>query len=1004
MRALVLLPAVFVLFTLSGFAGLIYESIWSHYLKIFLGHAAYAQTLVLAIFMGGMALGAWLASRISARLRDLLLAYALIEALIGLISLGFHPLFVAATAFAFDQVFPALGSPAAVHAFKWALAAALILPQSILLGMTFPLMTGGVLRLRPERSGYAIAMLYFTNSLGAGIGVLASGFYFIAAAGLPGTLTIAGLLNLAVAAGVLLLPRKEALPPKAATPQTGVPVGRLLLAVAALTGMSSFLYEIGWIRMLSLVLGTTTHAFELMLSAFILGIAFGGLWVRRRIEAAADTRRLLGWVQIAMGIAALATLPVYVASFQFMQATMQSLSRTAGGYLAFNLVSHGVALAVMFPAAFCAGMTLPLITATLLRLGAGERSIGQVYAANTAGAIAGVVVAVHLGFAFLGLKGLIVAGAAVDLALGLVLLGTGRRPYLAGALSAAAILLALFAVRLEPLHLASGVYRATALLQPGGGERVVAQLDGKTATVSVTGGKELIALRTNGKSEGAARIDGGAPTHDEITMTLAGALPLFFAPEARRVANVGFGTGMTTHTLLASETVEVVDTVEIEPAVAAGAAYFRQVNARALDDPRSRLHFEDAKTYFAARRQVYDVIVSEPSNPWVSGVATLFSTEFYRDVRRYLRDGGLLVQWVNVYETTPELVATIMAALDANFEDYELWMPNAGDMLVVAAHRGRVPKLDPRALDNPRLRADLERVHIRNMDDLLLHRIGSRSALQPYFAAFGVPPNSDFYPVLDTNAAAARFLYRPADEIPRLLGGGIPLVHLFERPSAPRPDPARLSPGSRYWLPRSTQAIQARAAGAYLRSGRLVDLGALPTAAAGELVLLRAALVDCSVRIPAATMKRASMSLASLINAHLPRAEREALWRLLEGSACRARLTDIERRWLRLHTAVAAESAAEMVPASGHVLEHDGEASPELLAYALASHMAGLLLSEKGAQAMEAIAKHGPRLREASSWQPVFRFLVGQARHGGAARRARSVEPAAAMDPQARPH
>src|SRR5262247_1154942 len=135
---------LFGIFTVSGFSGLIYESIWSHYLRLFLGHAAYAQTLVLAIFMGGMALGAWAASRWSPRWGDLLLAYALIEALIGIISLVFHELFVAATALALDHVVPALGSPAAVYAFKWALSAALILPQSVLLGMTFPLMTGGV--------------------------------------------------------------------------------------------------------------------------------------------------------------------------------------------------------------------------------------------------------------------------------------------------------------------------------------------------------------------------------------------------------------------------------------------------------------------------------------------------------------------------------------------------------------------------------------------------------------------------------------------------------------------------------------------------------------------------------------------------------------------------------------------------------------------------------------------------------------------------------------------
>jgi spermidine synthase len=977
--------AFYALFTVSGFAGLIYESIWTHYLKLFLGHAAYAQSLVLVVFMGGMAAGAAWCGRFSERIAHPLAAYAVAEAVVGACALAFHPLFVAATDWSYASLLPTLQNESAALAAKLALSCALILPQSVLLGMTFPFMTGGVLRLRPERSGYAIAMLYFTNSLGAGVGVLVSGFYFIGAAGLPGTLTIAGVMNLVIAGAVLLLPRGGGVAaPAAAGAKTLLPPHRLLLAVAALTGMSSFMYEIGWIRMLSLVLGTTTHAFELMLSAFILGLAFGGLWVRRRIDTAADTVRLLGWVQVAMGIAALATLPVYLSSFQFMQFTMQSLARTQGGYLAFNVVSHGICLAVMFPAAFCAGMTLPLITATLLRRGAGERAIGQVYAANTAGAIAGVLIAVHLGLPLLGLKGLVVAGAAIDLALGVVLLAGpagGRRPAAAAALvSATAVALALFGVRLDLLHLASGVYRSSALLRPGSGEQVLMHLDGKTATVSVTGGKEMIALRTNGKSEGAARIDGAAPTHDEITMTLTGALPLFLAPEARRIANIGFGTGITTHVILASERVQSVDTIEIEPAVVEGAARFRKVNARALDDPRSRLHFEDAKTYFAARRERYDVIVSEPSNPWVSGVATLFSIEFYRDVRRYLRDGGLLLQWVNVYETTPQLVATIMAALEANFSDYELWMPNAGDMLVVAVNNGKLPPIDARAFDNPRLRAELERFSIRNLDDLLLHRIGGAGALRPYFGAFRARPNSDFYPVLDTHAAAARFLYRPADELARLLETGIPLVELFEQPRAPRPDPARLSAGQRPWLARSASAVQARAAGAYIRSGRLAELEPIPPAAAGDLVLLRGALLDCSVRVPGATMRRISTYLASLVNQHLPRAERAALWRQIEDSPCRSRLTEMEQHWLRLHASVAAEAGAEMARASGRILEADEAVSPDLLAYALATHMTGLLLDGRGPDALRAIARHGGRLGEASSWQPVFRFLVGQTR------------------------
>ena len=985
--ARLLLPAVFVVFTASGFAGLIYESIWSHYLKLFLGHAAYAQTLVLAIFMGGMALGAWGASRISARLRDLLLAYAIVEALIGLLSLVFHQVFVAATAAAFDHVIPALGSPGAVHAFKWTLAAVLILPQSILLGMTFPLMTGGVLRLRPGRSGYAIAMLYFTNSLGAGIGVLVSGFYLLSAAGLPGTLVVAGALNLLVAAAAVLLrkssPVESAPSTSAPTPAPSVPISRLLLAVAALTGLSSFMYEIGWIRMLTLVLGSTTHAFELMLSAFILGIAFGGLWVRRRIEAAADSVRLLGWVQVAMGVAALATLPVYVSSFQFMQFTLQSLARSEGGYLSFNVVSHAVCLAVMFPAAFCAGMTLPLITVSLLRRGAGERAIGQVYAANTAGAIAGVLIAVHLGLPLLGLKGLIVAGAALDLALGVVLLGgaprrSAPRSYIPAAVSVAAVLVAVFGVHLDALHLSSGVYRSNVLLPSDGSEQVRVHLDGKTATVSVTAGHGLIALRTNGKSEGAVRVDGAGPSVDEMTMTLTGALPQFLVPNARHVANIGFGTGLTTHVLLASERLETLDTVEIEPAVVTAGAQLRPYNARAFDDPRSRMHFEDAKTYFSSRQARYDVIVSEPSNPWVSGVASLFSTEFYRDVRRYLRDGGVLLQWVNVYETTPELVATIMAALDANFSDYELWMPNPGDMLVVAVHNGKVPALDARAFDNPRLRADLERLSIRNMDDLLLHRIGGRAVMRPYFATFRAPANSDFYPVLDLNAGRARFLRRQVDDVARLLDSGLPLMALFDRPRVAQPDPARVSAAERPWLSRAAAAARAQAAAAYVRSGNLAELERLPGAAAGDLVLLRAALVDCSVRIPAATMRRILTDLAWLVNQHLARPQRESVWRPLAGSRCRSRLSEPEQAWLGLHTAVASEAGAEIAQVAGRILEGDRDLPADLVPYALAAHMTGLLLIGRGADAMRSIASNGHRVNSAASWQPVFRFLVGQ--------------------------
>ena len=381
-------------FALSGISGLIYESVWSHYVKLILGHAAFAQTLVLAIFMGGMAAGSWLASRVSQRLRSLLLAYAAVELAIGIIAIAFQPLFEASTRVLFDAVLPALEPGAASMATKLILAALLILPQSLLLGATFPLMSGGVLRLDQKASGGTVALLYFANSIGAVLGVLWSGFWLISAVGLPGTLLVAGSINLGLAVLVFTLVKsgqKEEL--AAESPRQDAAATRGLswvLWAAAITGAASFCYEIAWIRMLSMVLGASTHSFELMLAAFILGLALGGLWIRKRIDTLQNPKLFLGVVQLAMGSLALATLPLYSHTFDIMAAAMNGLSRSEGGYVLFSLTGHAIAMLVMLPATFCAGMTLPLLTLILWRSHRGERAIGQVYAANTLGAIVGV--------------------------------------------------------------------------------------------------------------------------------------------------------------------------------------------------------------------------------------------------------------------------------------------------------------------------------------------------------------------------------------------------------------------------------------------------------------------------------------------------------------------------------------------------------------------------------------------------------------------------------------
>ena len=249
-----MISLLYVLFFISGAAGLMYESVWARYLGLFVGHEAYAQVLVLVIFLGGMSLGAYQVSRRTDSLANPLRGYALIELAVGGIGLAFHPIFVAATDWAYAHAFPVLGQGPAAGLLKWGLAALLILPQSILLGTTFPLMSAGVLRLVRGEPGKVLGWLYFSNSLGAALGVLIAGFVVVRLWGLPGVLHSAGALNLLVGVAALAISpaRLPGIPyrePEEASPAGGDQrseprLERLLLAAAFFTAVASFCYEI----------------------------------------------------------------------------------------------------------------------------------------------------------------------------------------------------------------------------------------------------------------------------------------------------------------------------------------------------------------------------------------------------------------------------------------------------------------------------------------------------------------------------------------------------------------------------------------------------------------------------------------------------------------------------------------------------------------------------------------------------------------------------------------
>jgi spermidine synthase len=798
-----MLPLLSLVFVVSGAAGLIYESIWSRYLSLLVGHSAYAQIIVLVIFLGGMSLGALLVGERSDRLRQPLIWYSAVEALVGVIGLLFNYVYIDISNLAYDKILPALAGGWSLVIVKWLLAGLLILPQSILLGTTFPLMSAGAIRLLRGRKGRILGLLYFANSLGAAIGVLVAGFVLLARVGLPGTLVTAAILNFvaagAVLAGLQLVSTREAaleIPTSAVSAATLMPAPvKLLLIVAFGTAVASFIYEIAWIRMLSLVLGSATHSFELMLSAFILGLALGAYWIRTRADRVENPLALLGRVQWVMGTLAVATLPLYMASFGWVATLLDTFKQSDAGYRGFLFARYAICLLVMMPATFCAGITLPLITMMLMEDGGrvgGERAIGAVYGLNTLGSIAGVLLAGLVLMPVLGLKLLLITGALVDIGIGLALLaavvraseGDPRRPstrlrHPASRLTAitvgitAFVALIAITVDFDPMRLTSGVYRYAVLPQKGDFE-IPFYRHGRTASVSVQKTKSgFLTLSTNGKPDASmdaywrSPSDRGRPRpleQDIATQVLLPVVTLAHRPDAREVAVIGQGSGMTSHLLLGSPNIRHLATIEIEPEMINASRAFYPANRRVFDDPRARFVIDDAKSYFAASGRRFDLILSEPSNPWVSGVSGLFTTEFYRRVRTSLAENGVFGQWLHLYELNDLLATQVLAALDQNFPSYEIFFTSNADILIVASNAHELPSPDWHVVDFPGLAQDLHRAVALTPEALEATRLAGRQLLHPYLAT-QVAPNSDYYPLLDLGAERTRYLKNNAEGV-----------------------------------------------------------------------------------------------------------------------------------------------------------------------------------------------------------------------------------------------
>ena len=406
--------------------------------------------------------------------------------------------------------------------------------------------------------------------------------------------------------------------------------------------------------------------------------------------------------------------------------------------------------------------------------------------------------------------------------------------------------------------LTSGVYRYGVVADPS---RFVMPFyaDGRTATVSVRRHVEsrTLTLATNGKPDASLALDWIHPaakdtarlpvTGDQVTQLMLPLVTLAHAPGARTAAVIGEGSGMSSHLLLGSPRLQALRTIDIEPAMIRGSRQFYPANRRVFDDPRSAFVLDDAKAYFAGANRRFDLILSEPSNPWVSGVSGLFTDEFYARVTRYLAPGGVFGQWLHLYEIDDSLVTGVLAALHRHFPSYAVYLVSGADLLVVASNAPALPAPDWSVLRSPALAADLRHVLPLDSATLASARLADRDALAPLLARWQ-PINSDYRPVLDLGAERTRFLKSIAAGYRALPAG--------------RFDPVS---GMRGWrvgfttatvaplqLPRSTalaRAAAVRLAYAAAGAGGEAPVLALPTGDEGEVreALYRRATLDAMI-------------------------------------------------------------------------------------------------------------------------------------------------------------
>jgi predicted membrane-bound spermidine synthase/tetratricopeptide (TPR) repeat protein len=636
------------------------------------------------------------------------------------------------------------------------------------MGGTLPILVAGVVR-NSDELGSRVSQLYWINTLGAVTGTLLCGFVLLPALGLQLAVEFAVALN--IGAGLVALRLAVGSEPTVRRAKTASSDGksyssadlltlkpRFLLFLFAATGFTAFAYEIAWTRLLSIVIGSSTYAFTLMLAAVLVGTVVGSAIFHCFLSRSERLSiRTLATLQAGIGIASITSLALFRWIPDMIPGLLRVTHETFFGLVLTQLLCSSL---TVLPASIAFGINFPLVIVLLHRAGgisAGNSiMVGRAYAANTIGAIIGVLLT---GFWLVPLVGsfrVIAFAAALNLLLAVTVDLLPRQRLFPALTIKIVSLTAIITVGVSGFFYNPSLMSLSAVLygntykghltveEIAATNDLIFNAEGVNDSIAVVRTDNSVALRVNGKAD--------ASTGDARTQLLLGHLGAAFHSAPRRVLIIGFGAGMTASAVARYPDVEQIDCVEIEPAVLRAAPYLQTLNRDVLSDRRLHIIFDDARNFLLTSREQYDLIISEPSNPWIAGVASLFTDEYYAAARRHLTHHGIFVQWVQAYALRPNDLRMIMASFAPHFADLTLWRGEVSDLLLMGRADASALQFDRlRSLwRNQQVKDDFESVDIHQPEGLAAYFLLDDFAVRQLTR--GSPLNTDDRTLLEYHA------------------------------------------------------------------------------------------------------------------------------------------------------------------------------------------------------------------------------------------------------------